>query len=69
MPEPNLLPLNLLQLNLKPSDYITRIPTLPEEERETLIHKYRLSFETAMQLVVFSWIHFTILSVIIDLYF
>ena len=52
MPEPNLLPLNLSQLQLNPSDYRARIPSLPEAERNMLKEKYQINLETAMQLVV-----------------
>jgi Asp-tRNA(Asn)/Glu-tRNA(Gln) amidotransferase B subunit len=52
MPEPNLLPLSLLQLKLDPSDFRERIPVLPEQERTMLMEKYQLSLETAIQLVV-----------------
>ncbi|XP_046454065.1 glutamyl-tRNA(Gln) amidotransferase subunit B, mitochondrial-like [Daphnia pulex] len=51
MPEPNLLPLSLLQLKLDPSDFRVRIPVLPEQERTMLMEKYQLSLETAIQLV------------------
>lgn len=52
MPEPNLLPLNLLELKLHPSDFRARIPVLPEQQRTVLMNKYQLSLETTIQLVV-----------------
>ncbi|KAK4017619.1 glutamyl-tRNA(Gln) amidotransferase subunit B, mitochondrial [Daphnia magna] len=51
MPEPNLLPLNLLELKLHPSDFRARIPVLPEQQRTVLMNKYQLSLETTIQLV------------------
>lgn len=52
MPEPNLPPLRLQELGITPSDYRSRIPTLPDEERRLLMEKYQLSLETAVQIVV-----------------
>ena len=54
MPEPNLLPLSLLQLKLYQSDFLLRIPVLPEQERTMLMEQYQISLETAIQLVVTS---------------
>lgn len=52
MPESNLLSLNLLHLDMIPSDYQNRIPVLPEAKRSLLMNKYQMSLETAMQIVV-----------------
>lgn len=52
MPEPNLPPLRLANLNLEPSKFISRIPTLPEDERSHLIKQYQLDLKTVLQLMV-----------------
>ena len=52
MPEPNLPPLRLLELGIDPSEYRSRIPTLPEEHRKMLVEKYQLGLDTAVQIVV-----------------
>jgi aspartyl-tRNA(Asn)/glutamyl-tRNA(Gln) amidotransferase subunit B len=52
MPEPNLPPLRLAYLNLEPSKFISRIPTLPEDERSHLIKQYQLDLKTVLQLMV-----------------
>lgn len=51
MPEPNLPPLRLTNLNLEPSKFISRIPTLPEDERSHLIKQYQLDLKTVLQLM------------------
>lgn len=52
MPEPNLPPLRLANLNLEPTKFIERIPTLPEDERASLIKLYDLDLKTVLQLMV-----------------
>lgn len=52
MPEPNLPPLRLTNLNLEPEKFISRIPTLPENERSYLIKQYQLDLKTVLQLMV-----------------
>lgn len=73
MPEPNLLPLNLHELNVIPSDYQIRIPVLPEAKRSLLMDKYQMSLETAMQIVVnlftnYLIFDFVFISVIVFIY-
>ena len=52
MPEPNLPPLRLSQLSINPWDFLAKLPTLPEEERCSLMNQYELNLETALQLMV-----------------
>lgn len=62
MPEPNLLPLNLTRLAIDPADYRKQLPILPDVKRNSLMDKYGIGLEIAMQIVVWHFDPLTLLQ-------